>query len=266
MPLTVASEWIGEAARLAALPLRWLSRGLSAGLDLIPSRETASDRGSGGAATGRPSGSVAFERDVVTRQGRPPTTPRTERKEPGPRASPPLPLAGGDDRLIVLARSPETAFAFWAVSGESLRRARGDMNPSGATLELRIRATQENRDDRTVIDRAVVLPPGATSAYLADLPERSRLEVTVGLANAGRFVGIASSTIPTLARTLDDDTHATWREHVTGRTMPGYADVGGKAPAPSDELACNLPPALPTGDALAVVTPAPNPRAVPARR
>jgi hypothetical protein len=113
----------------------------------------------------------------------------------------------------------------------------------------------------------VPVAPGASGLYLTDLPENETLEVSLGVASSGGFVEItASSILRTPPRTLRSGAQTHWRSHETGREVPGYQGIVGIERASADDLRRNLPSARPARATLSVLTPAPNPRAVPARR
>ena len=253
---------LGEPRRLLALPLRWLASMLGAVLDTLPEPRPVSSPSSDRAP--RATGAAAFDREIAAAALGPPThqTPVPA----GPTASPPLPRGAAEDRLVVMVRTPETAFAFWDLTPASLEQMRMGIDGRPARLALRVRVDEERGDgDRPV--RVVLLPPGADSLYLTDLPERSLLDVSLGIACRDRFVELASCrTVRTPPRRPRPAAQACWRDHATGRDVPGYDVAIGRVPLPPADLARHLPPARPPSTPLSVVTPAPNPRAVPARR
>ena len=162
------------------IPMRWLATGL----------RTAAALMEGAAAPAqllpqRPDEAALYER----RAGPEPSAgredlpdrlhpPAEDRRETG--TTSPLPLerneAEAETILYVLARSPDSAFAFW-----ELARAPCD-GPASLSRALRIRAGFAEAGERIVR-----LAPEARSHYLTGLPEEGWVSVCLGLASATTF-------------------------------------------------------------------------------
>lgn len=176
--------------------------------------------------------------------------------------SPPLPTVVDQDYVAVVPRTPETAFAFWAISPESFGHACDEIGDPEAALALRIRT----RPPATPAERIVRARPGAETSYVCDLPPGAEIEFEVGAESGGVFRAAASPSCVRLPpRDLSVTTGARWRDHETGHDVEGYAAVAGTEAVSPRDLGRNLPPRPESGTLVSVVTPVPNPRAVPAR-
>ena len=188
----VFGDWIGEPSRLLALPLRLLASALDLLVDTStkPARPAAQPH-----PRSRSSSTAAFERDIAPDTARavhatPPDDPPAQRAP----SSRPLAEARSSDQLIVLPRTPESAFAFWNVTADSVERARAELRDPTCALALRLRERSEPAGSPRE-QRVVPVAPGASGLYLTDLPENETLEVSLGVASSGGFVEITASSI-----------------------------------------------------------------------
>lgn len=264
-------EGLGESlSRLLAVPARWFAAGIELALQVIgpsddrrPERAPAAER----TASSRPrrsqeGGAVAFDQEVIPALRATPTQVETEPDEEATDpASPPLPDGPAIDRLVLLPRTPESAFAFWDPSEKAGRGPH-------AALRLRIRSRRVGAQEEHGWDeRALLLAPAATSQYITGLEADTDVLAALGYEESDRFVEIAvSGLIRMPPRRPHQGAESRWRDHATGTEVSGYEAIAGTTPTSPGDLSRNLPPPPPSGTPVAVTTPAPNPRAVPARR
>ncbi len=267
----VLGDWISEPARMLAAPARWIAAGLGLAVELL-----GSDRGAAplerkdqqaqkrsryrGAA-------VAFARPPAPLTSLVPRRPRTVVFS---QVSPTLPAARTTDYVAALARQPETAFVFWALSADTVARARHAQRDSPEPMAVRIRPRRpgyETTTESAGATRVITLRPGASSLYVTGLRPGMDLEISVGFPSSERFV---ETTEPTFVRMPHRDlatvVGSTWRDHASGLSVPGYDGVAGTTAVSPRDLGRNLPPRPATSAPVSVSTPAPNPRAVPARQ
>jgi len=264
---------MARPSRLLAVPLRWLAAGLDFALGgSLESRGTEHEEGDTPVPTrlrgGLGGSTVAFDSEVAPTLRTVPPAPPAGNEAGEAATSPALPKTLSTDRLVVLPRTPESAFAFWDVSSEAVARARTQSGRPSAPVRLRVRVCPaDGRGEPVSGEYDVALAPGARSHYVTELPPDSELEVSIGIGDATRFFEFATAApIRTPPRRPHPPGVTRWRDHTTGREVRGYEGIAGTTPTSPEDLDRNLPPSPPAGAPLAVTTPAPNPRAVPARR
>lgn len=258
---------IGAPLRLLAAPLRVVASGLDFALRVLGAGEALQREGAAVPDDDAPSPGEREAATEVPRRTELRTRLRIVHSRRAPESletepSPPLPAVADRDYVAVVPRSPETAFAFWVVSPESLGQARAEIEDPHAALAVRIRS----RPPVARAERIVRARPGAETLYLGGLPPGAEITVEIGVASGGAFRATASASRTRLpARDLSVTTGARWRDHETGDDVESYATVAGIEAVSPRDLGRNLPPRPETGALVSVVTPAPNPRAVPAR-
>ncbi len=103
----------------------------------------------------------------------------------------PIPDAFGEDRITVMARDPESAFAYWEVTEAGLAAARAASGAEASGLTLRVALSSSPGAEEQVVDTPVREWVGRW--MLRDLRPGSHVRTQIGLAHAGGFVAVASS-------------------------------------------------------------------------
>ena len=105
----------------------------------------------------------------------------------------PIPDAFGEDRITVMARDPESAFAYWEVTEAGLAAARAASGAEASGLTLRVALTSAPGEAERFVDTPVREWVGRW--MLRDLRPGSHVRTQIGLAHAGGFVAVASSPV-----------------------------------------------------------------------
>ncbi len=133
------------------------------------------------------------------------TAPAAEPPAPPPlpplEPLPPLPDAFGEDRLVLLARDPESAFLYWEITPDGVSRARAALGASAARagLILRLYIGDPATDDGVeIVDRTVQDWVGRYTIHF-DRPGQ-RATASIGFLAEGVFVHVTQSTPVRLPR------------------------------------------------------------------
>ena len=238
--LGAALAAVGRAARFAATAGEGAVAGEADEEGVAPHAAIATQK--------RMSGAVALESDAIAPA--PPAHARptrseshAERDEELP-VSPMLPCIPEADRLTIVARDPETLFAYWEIRPRTRAQALASLGaPPQATVREALRIRVMDADLELLVD----LPPLATNRYVESVPAGRRLEVALGLVFEDRFALLAPpQPVFTPSRFASEDRHVVWRQ-VGADRRPSKAMAA--APTTFAELAAGFE--LPDLDGLA---------------
>ena len=132
--------------------------------------------------------------------------PKLAAKAPAPPAMEPLPTlpdAFGSDRIVVMARDPESAFIYWELTPEGVARARGALGLSSERANLMLRVYRGDAEAARFDDFPVNDWLGRYT-WMTDQPGQ-RISASIGFLADGVFVHITQGLPTRLPRRTPGD-------------------------------------------------------------